>query len=105
MDWSVSEIIVWLIVGAIAGSVTGTVVKRKKQGFGTLSNLGIGLVGAVIGGVLFNLLRIDFGMSKIQISLQDLVSAFAGSLLFLLVIWAVRKQRARAKARESAGAA
>jgi len=98
MNISISEIIVWLIVGALAGTVTGSLVKRKKQGFGTPTNLGIGLVGAVIGGFLFNLLKIDYGMSRIQVSLQDLVSACVGSLIFLLVIWIVRKQKAKRSA-------
>ena len=28
------EIVTWIIVGAIAGSLTGLLVKRRKQGFG-----------------------------------------------------------------------
>ncbi len=90
---SLTEVIVWLIVGGLAGSLIGMLVTRKKQGFGTLINLGIGMVGALIGGMLFNLLNIDYGMSEISISLQDLVSALVGSIIFLVAIWAYRKYR------------
>ena len=98
MDLTISEVIVWLIVGALAGMVIGSLVKRKKEGFGALTNLGIGLVGAVIGGVLFNIFKIDLGLSQIQVSLQDIISACVGSLIFLLIIWGVRKHRGKSSA-------
>ena len=91
IEWH--EVVVWLIVGALAGTLVGRVVKHNREGFGVWYNLGIGLVGAVIGGLLFNLLKIDYGMSQITISLQDLVSALVGSLIFLLAIWIYRKTR------------
>ena len=80
------QIIVWLIVGAIAGSLAGLVAKRSKKGFGTLSNLGIGLVGALVGGFLFRVFRIDLGLGSIAVSLEDIVAAFLGAILFLIVL-------------------
>ena len=41
MDIKLAEVIVWLIVGALAGSLTGFVVTRKKEGFGRYVNLGV----------------------------------------------------------------
>ena len=90
---TLSQVIVWLVVGALAGYFTGIVVKRTKEGFGHLTNLGIGLVGALIGGAIFNLFNIDFGLGDVAISLKDLISAFIGSLILLLVIWLARKRR------------
>lgn len=90
---SLSQIIVWLVVGALAGYFTGIVVKRTKEGFGHFTNLGIGLVGALIGGAIFNLFNIDFGLGNVSISLKDLISAFIGSLILLLVIWLARKRK------------
>ncbi|MGW8265350.1 MAG: GlsB/YeaQ/YmgE family stress response membrane protein [Longimicrobiales bacterium] len=80
------ELMVWLIVGLLAGSLAGLVITRKKKGFGRFSNLGVGLAGALIGGLLFDLLKLDLGLADISISLQDIVSAFVGSLLFLGVL-------------------
>ena len=91
MELTFGKMVVWLIVGLLVGSVTGLVVTRKKEGFGKLANLGTGMVGALLGGFLFQVLKIDLGLANISISLQDLVSAFVGSLLFLLVLTAGRR--------------
>ena len=90
MNITLTDLLVWIVVGMIAGSLAGVAVKRKKEGFGRYMNLGIGLVGALIGGFLFDLLRIDLGLQNVTISLQDIVSAFVGSLLFLVALFYVR---------------
>jgi len=92
MQIKVDEVITWLIVGALAGSLAGMVVKGQRAGFGHLVNLAIGLVGALIGGFLFKVLRIDLGLiGAITITSQQVVDSFVGSLVFLSVIWAIRK--------------
>ena len=92
MNETLVEIVVWIIVGMLAGSLTGLALKRNKKGFGWYVNLGIGMVGALIGGFLFDLLNIDLGLANISVSLQDIVSAFVGSLIFLAVLIFVRKR-------------
>jgi uncharacterized membrane protein YeaQ/YmgE (transglycosylase-associated protein family) len=91
MNITLADLLVWMIVGMIAGSLAGAAVKRTKEGFGRYMNMGIGLVGALIGGFLFDLLRIDFGLENIAISLQDIVSAFVGALLFLAALYYGRR--------------
>ena len=101
MNITIAKVVVWLIVGALAGSFTGMLVKRTKEGFGRWTNFGIGLVGAVIGGILFNLLKIDLGLlGEVKISLEELLAAFVGSLIFLSVVWAVRKWQAARASKE-----
>ena len=97
MDITPQELITWLFVGAVAGYAAGAVVKRKKKGFGTLTNLGIGLAGAVIGGVIFNVFNINLGLDQIQVSAQDLISALLGSFLFLAIVWTIRKVKQKKK--------
>lgn len=92
MNISLDQIIVWLLIGAIAGTLAGAMVKRSKKGFGVFSNLGIGLVGALIGGALFRLFGLDLGLGIISISLEDIVAAFAGSVLFLIALRLLRKK-------------
>ena len=92
---TIGELIVWLMVGALAGSVTGMLVKRQREGFGRLSNLGVGLSGALIGGLLFNLFRIDLGLAEVSISLEDLIAALVGSLLFLGAVRLIRRTKER----------
>ncbi len=95
MNVTVGELLVWLIVGGLAGSVVGVVVTRKKTGFGLWKNLAVGLAGAVVGGLLFNLFRIDLGLGDLAVTFEDLISALLGSLLLLLAIWVVQKIRGK----------
>ena len=80
-------IIVWLIVGALAGSLIGMLIKGRKKGFGVFANIGIGMAGALIGGAIFSVFRIDLGLGQIAISLKDLVAACIGSLIFVFGLW------------------
>jgi uncharacterized membrane protein YeaQ/YmgE (transglycosylase-associated protein family) len=93
MNISLQQIIVWFVIGAIAGSLAGLIVKRSSKGFGPFTNLGIGLVGAVVGGFLFRLLGIDLGLGDISVSLEDIVAAFVGSIVFLILLRWIRKRR------------
>ena len=102
MNLTIDELIIWIIVGGFAGAIVGAVVKGKKEGYGKWKNFGIGLVGAVIGGVIFNLFNIDLGMGNLKITFEDLVSALLGSFLLLAVMWVIGKQKKKKK-QESSG--
>jgi uncharacterized membrane protein YeaQ/YmgE (transglycosylase-associated protein family) len=84
---SLAEIIVWIIVGLLGGSLAALIITRERKGFGILRNLGLGLVGAVVGGFLFRLFGLFPGLDKVAISLRDIVAAIVGSLLVLSAIW------------------
>ena len=88
---NIGNIIVWLIVGGLAGTLAGRLVTFRKQGFGKWTNIGIGMLGALIGGTLFKLFGIDFGLGDLKITFEDLVSAFVGSLLCIFAWWLIRK--------------
>ena len=68
-------------------------VKRSRKGFGRAANIGIGLVGALVGGFFCKIFNIDLGLRNIVVSFEDLVAAFLGSLLFLFVLWIVHKYK------------
>lgn len=87
MSITLSKVIVWLIIGAAGGTLAGALVRWQRGGFGWWANLGIGLVGALVGGIIFNLFGILPGLETISISLRDIVSAFVGSILFLVGLW------------------
>jgi uncharacterized membrane protein YeaQ/YmgE (transglycosylase-associated protein family) len=90
---TISKIIVWLIIGALAGTLTGRLVTFSKQGLGFWTNLGLGMLGAVVGGGLFWLLGIDLGFGEIKITFEDLISAFVGSFLCVVAWWLIRRAR------------
>ncbi|MHC4759049.1 MAG: GlsB/YeaQ/YmgE family stress response membrane protein [Planctomycetota bacterium] len=87
MNEKLVELVVWIIIGMLSGSLAGLAVKRNKKGFGWHINLGIGMAGALIGGFLFDLLNIDLGLANISVSVQDVVAAFVGSLIFLTALF------------------
>jgi uncharacterized membrane protein YeaQ/YmgE (transglycosylase-associated protein family) len=88
-----ADLVVWLVVGLLAGSLAATIVTGKWAGLGRWSSLGVGLVGALIGGLIFSLFGIWPGLDAIAISLRDIIAAFVGSLIFLLVLWLIRTSR------------
>lgn len=84
---SLDQVIVWVIVGLLGGSLAGLVITRERKGFGVLRNVGVGLVGALVGGLLFRVLGIFPELDRVAVSLRDVVAALIGSLLVLAVIW------------------
>jgi uncharacterized membrane protein YeaQ/YmgE (transglycosylase-associated protein family) len=84
---SLDRIVVWIIVGLIGGSLAGLIIKRERKGFGLLRNLGLGLAGALVGGLLFRLLRLLPELDRVTISLRDVVAAVVGSLIVLAGLW------------------
>ena len=84
---SAAQVIVWIIVGLIGGSLAGLMAKKDRHGFGALRNLGLGLAGALIGGLLFRLFGVLPSLDSISISLRDVVAAVVGSLILLAAIW------------------
>lgn len=89
---TIGKIVVWLILGALAGSLAGSVATFSRTGYGRWINLGFGMLGAVVGGFLFSLLNINFGLDDLKITLEDVVSAFLGSLLCIGAWWLIRRR-------------
>ncbi len=90
---SLDQFIVWIIIGLLGGSLAGLIIKRERKGFGVLRNLGLGLVGALVGGLLFRLLGLFPELDKVTVSLRDVVSAVVGSLLVLAALWLAQRFR------------
>jgi len=63
----------------------------ERKGLGLLRNLGVGLIGALVGGLLFRMLGLAPGLDRVAISLRDVVAAFVGSLIVLVAVWIWRR--------------
>ena len=85
---SISQFIVWIVVGLIGGSLAGLIIKWDRKGFGLVQNLGVGLIGALVGGLLFRMLGLFPRLDRVSISLRDIVAALVGSLIVLAAFWA-----------------
>ena len=76
----------WIILGLIAGFVGSKIV--DKAGEGMVLDILLGIVGAIVGGWLFN----RFGAAAVTgLNLYSLLVAVVGSVIFLIVFHAVRR--------------
>lgn len=81
------QFVVWVVVGLIGGALAGSLSTWSKEGFGRAKNLGIGLIGALIGGLLFRLTGLFPELDRYAISLRDVIAAVIGSLILIAAIW------------------
>jgi uncharacterized membrane protein YeaQ/YmgE (transglycosylase-associated protein family) len=77
---AIETLIIWLIVGAIAGWAAGQIV--KGYGFGLIGNIVVGIIGAVVAGWLLPRLGIVIGGGI----LAAIINAIIGAVVLLLVI-------------------
>ncbi len=84
---TLAQFVVWIVVGLIGGSLAGLIITWHRQGFGLWRNIGLGLIGALVGGFLFRIFGLFPGLDKIAISLRDIVAALVGSLIVLVLLW------------------
>ncbi len=85
------NILVWIIVGGIAGWLAGLVV--QGTGLGVIGDIIVGIVGALIGGFIVSLLGAG-GFSGFNI--WSLIVAFIGAVVLLLILKAIGLGRGRA---------
>jgi len=81
----VEGIILWLIIGAVAGWLAGKIV--EGAGFGLIVDIIVGIVGAFIGGWLAGVLGIDIGGGLIG----SLIVAVIGAVVLLLVLRFIKR--------------
>jgi uncharacterized membrane protein YeaQ/YmgE (transglycosylase-associated protein family) len=80
------SILAWLVVGLIAGWLTGLVM--KGSGYGVVMDIIIGIVGALVGGFLGSAL---FGIADplSGINIGTIVIAFLGGIVAVALIRAL----------------
>ncbi|HEY7964638.1 MAG TPA: GlsB/YeaQ/YmgE family stress response membrane protein [Steroidobacteraceae bacterium] len=82
------SIIAWIVLGLIAGFIASKLI--NKSGEGLLLDIGLGVVGAVVGGWLFN----AFGMVGVSgLNLYSLLVAVLGAVVVLVVYHALVRSR------------
>ena len=81
-------IISWIVLGLIAGFIGSKIVDKQGQGFWL--NIALGIVGALVGGFLFDF----FGSTGVTgLNIWSMIVAIVGSVVVLLVYNAVTGQR------------
>ena len=83
---TLSTIITWIIVGGVAGLLAEWLIGGIHAG--CIGTVIIGILGAFIGGWVFNALGISVGASGL---LSSIITAFVGAAVLLLIIRLVRR--------------
>jgi uncharacterized membrane protein YeaQ/YmgE (transglycosylase-associated protein family) len=78
----------WIILGLISGFIASKIV--NKSGAGTLANIVLGIIGAVVGGWLFNSIG-HIGVTGLN--LYSILVAVVGAVIVLVVYHALFRVR------------
>jgi uncharacterized membrane protein YeaQ/YmgE (transglycosylase-associated protein family) len=81
----IESLLVFIIVGAIAGWLAGLIV--KGFGFGLLGNIVVGIVGAFIAGLILPRIGISIGGGI----LAAIIHATLGAVILLVLIRLIKK--------------
>ena len=82
---TLETILIWLLVGAVAGWLAGMIV--KGGGFGLIGDIVVGIVGAFIGGWLLPQLGVSLGGGIIGV----IATATIGAVILVVLLKLVRR--------------
>ncbi len=84
------SILAWVILGLIAGFIGSKIVNRSGEG--VVLDIVLGIIGAVVGGWMFN----AFGMSAVNgLNIYSLLVAVVGAIVVLVAYHALTGRRSR----------
>lgn len=82
-------IIAWIVLGLVAGFIASKLV--NKSGDGVLLDIGLGVVGAIVGGWLFS----TVGMAGVSgLNIYSLLVAVLGAVVALVAYHALVRSKA-----------
>lgn len=82
---AIETILIWILVGAVAGWLAGLVV--RGFGFGLVGNIIIGIIGAFLGGWLLGTMGVAIGTGIIN----AIFTAFIGAVVLLLIVRVIKR--------------
>jgi uncharacterized membrane protein YeaQ/YmgE (transglycosylase-associated protein family) len=83
---AIEPLIIFLVIGAVAGWLAGIIV--KGYGFGPGGNIVVGVIGSSVGGWLFSHFRLINGGSL----LGAVIGATVGAVILILLLRLVRRR-------------
>ena len=82
------SVLAWIVLGLIAGFIASKLV--NKTGEGLILDIILGIVGAVVGGFVFN----QFGAAGVTgLNIYSMLVAIVGAVLVLIIYHAVTGRR------------
>ena len=82
---ALNSIIVWIIVGGVAGTIADWLVSGVRMG--CLGTVIVGIIGAFVGGWLLGALNVSIGTGIVN----DIITASIGAIVLLLGIRFLRR--------------
>jgi uncharacterized membrane protein YeaQ/YmgE (transglycosylase-associated protein family) len=82
-----TSLIIFLLIGAIAGWLAGLIV--RGFGFGLLGNIVVGIIGAFLAGWLLPTLGVSFSLGSPIVT--SIVYAMIGAIVLLVLIGLIRR--------------
>ena len=80
-------LVLWIIVGGLAGWLTGRLL--RGYGYGCIGNIVIGIIGAVIGGWLFRIANIE----ALPGLIGSVFTAIIGAVVLITVLGLLTERR------------
>ncbi|MBD0346039.1 MAG: GlsB/YeaQ/YmgE family stress response membrane protein [Coleofasciculus sp. Co-bin14] len=88
----IGNLIAWLILGLIAGAIAKAIYPGH-QGGGILATIGLGILGALLGGWLgLQILGTGAGATAGALSIPSILFAIIGAMI-LIFIWGLLTRR------------
>jgi uncharacterized membrane protein YeaQ/YmgE (transglycosylase-associated protein family) len=88
----VMDLIIWVVLGGIAGWLAGMIV--GGHGLGVIGTIVLGIVGALVGGFLASLLGIgDGGAAAGELNLVSIIVAVIGAVVVVAIAGLVMGRR------------
>jgi uncharacterized membrane protein YeaQ/YmgE (transglycosylase-associated protein family) len=78
-------LIIWLVIGAIAGWLAGQIM--KGGGFGLVGDIVVGIIGSVVAGWLLPRVGLYLGGGFIA----EIINAVIGAVILLFVVRLVKR--------------
>ena len=78
-------LILWIVVGLIAGWAAGKIM--KGSGYGVLGDLVLGLLGGIVGGWILGVLGLYSGGGLIP----SIITAIIGAVVLVAVVRMIKK--------------
>ena len=80
-------VIAWIILGALSGWIA-SIIMDKNASMGAIANIITGIIGAFIGGIVFNF----FGAQKVTgLNLYSILVSVVGACILLWIIGKLNK--------------
>lgn len=81
------NVLLWILLGAIAGWIASLIMKTDAQQ-GALLNIIVGILGAIVGGMVFNFFG---GPGVTGFNLYSLLVAVVGAIILIAIVRAVKR--------------